>query len=76
MAKRRQPKTSEFETALENLVEIPRLNERARIELLIDTQASLNNGDAMAYFGHWLDAVAEAVGIELVEPDESDNPFN
>ena len=74
MSKSHEP--NELGRALEALSVVPELNERQRIELLIDTQAGLNNGDAMAYFGRWLEAVCDAIGIELEPFDPSLNPFD
>lgn len=65
-----------YEVALRELKKIPHLDERGRIELLIRTQDRLNNGDAMAFFGHWLDAVCEVLEIGTDGGDLMDNPFS
>lgn len=74
MSKKQKP--SDSETALTALSKIPLMDEKQRIELLLDTQAELNNGDAMAYFGRWLDAVCDALGIDLEPSDPASNPFS
>lgn len=73
MAKKKQ--VSQYDLAIEGLAAIPNLDERGRIELLIRTQDQLNNGDAMCYFGNWLDAVCEVLDIDIDDIDPLDNPF-
>lgn len=74
MKRSKKPSKSELELAVENLKNIPSLDEQGKIELLLDTQSTLNNGDASAYFEKWLDAVCEALKIELDDIQET-NPF-
>jgi hypothetical protein len=72
---KRKPKLDEFEMALADLARLPQLDERGRIEMLIRWQDRLNNGDAMAFFDHWLDGVCEAIGIDTEAADPMENPF-
>lgn len=72
----KRTKRNEYEIALAQLGKISALDERGRIELLIEQQDKLNNGDAMAFFGHWLDAVCVHLEIEFDEPVVSDEPWN
>mgnify|MGYP003633572307 CR=1 FL=1 len=74
MARKRQSQ-SELQIAIDRLADVSKLDERGRIELLIDTQDNLNNGDAMAYFDHWLDAVCDAIEIDRDDFDPMNNPF-
>lgn len=67
---------SELDIATDALSTIGDLDERGRILLLIETQDQLNNGDAMAFFGRWLDAMIEELDIELPEVDPNGTPFD
>jgi len=69
------PQSENLKAAIRTLKTLDELDERGRIELLINQQDRLNNGDAMAFFGHWLDAVCEVVGIEMEPLDPNHNPF-
>ena len=64
MAKR-EKRQFDLATAIEELVGVSRLDERGRLQLLVDAQHRLNNGDAMAYFDYWLGAVGENLNIEF-----------
>lgn len=55
---------TELELALDDLPKLATQTERERIQTLTRTMDELNNGDAMEYFGHWLDAVRDALGLE------------
>jgi hypothetical protein len=66
-------KRSDLERALKRLDRLPSLDERGRIRLLVRTQSRLNNGDAMEFFGHWLDGVCELLGIDDDDPEKPAN---
>lgn len=72
---RKKDSRSALEKAIDGLAAIPKLDERERIVLLVETQDRLNNGDAMAFFGEWLGAVCDALEIDIPEQDPDANPF-
>ncbi len=74
MARKKKPVKTELEVACENLSCIRSLNETGRIELLLDTLETLDNGDALAYFERWLDVVCSALGIDVEESIDA-NPY-
>jgi len=67
---------SALDKASDNLDTVASLDERGRIALLVKTQDGLNNGDAMSYFGAWLDAVCDALDLDAPEEDPNENPFS
>jgi len=63
-----------YDRAVQNLECIAGMTERERILLLLRTQHRLNNGDAMAYFGCWLEECCLALGIDS-DAERAGDPF-